>query len=407
MPKFHYQGVNKSGKDEHGVIDAESETSGLRLLSAQGISAYNLNVIGSEKLKPWYLRDITLLRSGVSAVDVTQLSDIMAVLFDAGLPTLDVLRITKKSVSSPNMQKQLERVEFGVQEGAGLYDAFKTRTEGFPPLFLSFLRVGDRANATVGVLKDAATYFRTQNALRSGLFSAVLYPAILIVAAFLLLAMVIFYLAPSLAPIFQANGAELPNTLARLMAVNEFVYAFWESLVAATLLLALLMAVAFQRGWILALGTGLLSRLPMIKRLQIERSTAQISRSFSLLLAAGLPLEETVNELAIVFRNSVLGASLADAAKEITQGGTGAKAFSANPSIPAIFSEVYLIGSEVNRLPQMLPSVTNALEESLKNTLQRLMVILTPTLTLLIGGGIGFLVYTLMGAILDINEIAF
>jgi len=407
MPFFSFKGVDAAGSDENGEVAGASEAEVLGALKARGITVYELCSQSEEKQKPWYLRDLDFGRTGISAAALADLSELLSALFRAQLPALEVVRVAQRSASIPAVRKHLSNVEYALQEGSGFSDAFSSGGLKLPPLFCAFLKVGEASNELAITLADVATFYRAQSEFKSGVFAALIYPAILIIAATGLLGMVVFFLAPSLVPVFESNNVDLPGSISALMAVNEFLAAYWLPILIVSIGLILGGVAGSQSGTFKSNLQHLSLIIRPIRNYRYLSETAQIARSLSLLLSAGVPLGEAFEELEGIFKSGPLSRCLSDAVQYVKHGGNASDVFEKDVNIPVIFREVFKIGVEMNQLPDLLPAATQTMEHLAKRSLENFSVLLTPVITLVLGAGIGYLVYSMMGAILDINDVAF
>ncbi|MEX0301154.1 MAG: type II secretion system F family protein [Leisingera sp.] len=137
-------------------------------------------------------------------------------------------------------------------------------------------------------------------------------------------------------------------------------------------------------------------------------SLSQLSQAIELLLTSGMPLPDAFRQAAGALGGaSGYHATFLEAAEAVEGGLNASAAIEADPFIPASFKELFRIGEETNRLPSTLAALAETMSAQADRQSQRILGLLTPILTLIIGSGVGFLIYTLMGAILEINEIAF
>lgn len=407
MQTYTYKGSTENDQIEVGEVNAASETEALQQLSAVGLTVFELQKSEARAAKPWYLRDVSFGSGVYSLSGTASLCEVMATLFDAHLTALDVLNITARSVDDPKLKRHLEHAIVNLQDGRPLPEAFFSGPIRFTPMLQIFLEVGENAADPGTVLKQAAHSFQQQATQQGKILSALIYPVILVVSALALLTLMIFFLAPNLSQIFEGGARELPPTLGSLMKIRAILsYSPVLSLTVIGITFAFLLT-ASRTARFREMIMQVFMYVPLLRRLRYQAASAHVSRHLSLLLNAGLPIAEALDAMASWGARTVLTPSLIEAAKIATEGGEIADVFNQNPAIPSMFTEVFRIGSQLNRLPQMLPAAASNLEASSEQSRERLMAMLTPALTLTIGGGIGFLVFSMMSAIMDINDLAF
>jgi len=410
MPVFAYEGYDGSGAFDVGKIEARTEKLAYQILQSRGITVFSLTsgdvpVAGD---LPWYRRDIRLGRRGLPLRDQAIVADLLSALFEAGLSVADVIRIVAQSSERPDVRHHFERVGQHIADGTGLAEAFEAENRTFSPIFVSFLTIGEEANNLSPLLKKLARYFDQQNTIRQKVISALIYPAILLCAALGLLLMAILYLAPGLEPVFSSVGTSPPDSLSVLLALNSGLRMFWPYLLVAGALGLVFILLALQSPALKSMVRGFWYRMPVLRTLLRLSVLARLVQSTEILLASGQTLAEALRTSAqFTDSSSRLALCFEDAADAVEKGLPAASVFDAEPELPATFKALFRVGEETNRLASTLPALANAMSLQLDRYSQRLLSLLTPAITLVVGLGVGFLTYTLMGAILDVNEIVF
>ena len=410
MPVYSYQGCDSTGVSENGTIEASSEKLAFDTLQSRGITVFDLSTgTGSTASElPWYRRDISFWGSELPYEDQAATADLLATLFGAGLSATEVIRIAALSSEKPDIKRHFERVGQRVADGTSFAEAFEAENRRFSPIFVSFLKVSDTANTLPQLLKELGRFFQKQNAVRQKVVSALIYPAILVVAAIALLLVVIFYLAPNLEPIFASVDRDPPGTLAFLLSMNDGLRSYWLFVAAGFGGLIFALLAALQIPSVKSALSRVQLRLPIVGKLMRLTALSRLAQATELLLSSGQPLAEALRTATQVMGGSSgFGVRFEEAAEAIEAGLSASTVFDEDPAIPATFKELFRIGEETNRLPSTLAALSESMATQADRQSQRLLNLLTPALTLVLGLGIGFLIYTLMGAILEVNELAF
>ena len=410
MPIYFYQGCDSTGASENGTIEANSEKLAFDTLLSRGIIVFDLS-IGSDSTEtklPWYRQDITFWGSELPYEDQAAVADLLATLFGAGLSVTEVIRIAALSSENIEIKRHFERVGQRVADGSSFSKAFEAENRLFSSIFVSFLKVSDTANILPHLLKELGQFFQKQNAIWQKVVSALIYPVILILAAFALLLLVIFYLAPNLAPIFASVDKEPPGTLAFLLFMNEGLRSYWFFFVGGFGGVIFALLAALQVPYVKSVLTRVHFHLPIVGRLMRLSALSRLTQATGLLLSSGQPLAEALRTAAQVMGGSSgFGLRFEEAAIAIESGLSASTVFDQDRAIPPTFKELFRIGEETNRLISTLAALSESMAAQADRQSQRLLNLLTPALTLVLGLGIGFLIYTLMGAILEVNELVF
>lgn len=344
-----------------------------------------------------------MLGSGAMRLgDQAALAEQMATMLRVRLPALEMLRILAQGAARAETRVKLERVARLVAEGMTLADAFAQAGPKVAPVFLSLLRAGEQSDAMPEQLTDLARLLRLQDQLRGQVATALLYPAILIVAAVAVMLIVALTLAPALAPLFDGQGREMPASLAFFMGLGAVIRGWWP--------LMLLMVLGAVAGGVWALRTGwgsVVFRLPLFGPLVRDAALLAVVRSLALMLKAGRPLAEALRGLAEADATGPFAADLRAAVAALERGERAHVALAEGGRLPVVVRELFRVGEEANALVPVLEALSQTVQGQMDQSTQRLLRLLTPILTLVIGGTVGALVYSIMGAVLSINDLAF
>ncbi|TNC71353.1 type II secretion system F family protein [Rubellimicrobium roseum] len=352
--------------------------------------------------EPWWRRDIPLLGGGLLPLAAqAALAEEMATLLRVRLPVLDMLRLLSEGAEGGDTRARLGRVARLVAEGTPLPDAFAQAGPRVAPVFLALLRAGEASTALAEQLAELAQLLRRQDQLRSQVATALIYPAILVVAALGVLLIVSLTLAPALEPIFTAQDLPPPPAVAAFLALGELAATRWPWLLAGLAGLGFAGLVAVR-----AAGARLVLALPVFGGLARDAALLTLLRSLALLLRAGRPLAASLRAVAGFDRGAPFAATALAAAAELENGGRAHRALAADRRLPPMVAELFRIGEEANSLGPVLESLAATQADRLERRSRRLLQLLTPALTLLIGGLVGTLVYSIMDAVFAINDLA-
>lgn len=402
MPTFSYRAYGARGTVETGQLDSPSEAAAYQTLKALGLTVVELREGAvAEVALPWWRRDIPLGDGRLPLADQAALAEQMATMLRVRLPALEMLRILAQGAAQADTRDRLERTARLVAEGMPLAQAFAQAGPKVAPVFLSLLRAGALSDALPEQLTDLARLLRLQEQLRGQVATALLYPAILVAAAVAVMLIVALTLAPALAPLFQGEGRAMPGSLAFFMGLGAVIRGWWWLILAG--LAALVVAVMAQR----ARWGRVAIRLPLFGPLMRDAALLALVRSLALMLKAGRPLAEALRGMAEADPAGPFAPDLRAAVAALEGGGRAHVALAEGGRLPPLVRELFRVGEEANALVPVLEAVAQSVQGQMDQSAQRLLRLLTPILTLVIGGAVGALVYSIMGAVLSINDLAF
>jgi general secretion pathway protein F len=268
------------------------------------------------------------------------------------------------------------------------------------------VQAGEKGGALSQALDELAVLLERRGELRGRIHSALVYPAILIVLSLLSLTVIAGVLVPNIAPIFRGSGAQIPGTIAFLMALHDHWQAIVITISGIVGLAAGGSALALQSpAFRLTLDRFKLT-LPIAGAFILKRDTARFARTLGTLLNAGVPLLQAANSASAVTSNGALASSLTTAIARVREGASLHGALKDCTPLPLLALRMIAIGERAASLGQMLIKIADMFEQQTQRSLDRAMTLLTPAITLFVAGLVGLLIVTIMNALLSLNDIA-
>lgn len=404
MTRFSYQAIAADGQKTQGEIVAEDSATALSLLHQRNLTPIALQEgVIQER---WWNRDISLAGPAhLPHSELEKLLTTLAAMLEAGFQLPRSLEFAASQSKDRRTKRILEKMITGLQDGRDLAQVLQDVRPAFPEDLEAMLRLGDLSNQLPEIAREAGNAMASEIRLRRELRSALFYPAILMLMSILVLAVVIFYLAPTLLPVFHSLNAPPPAFLLLLNRLGEFISQHWGfSLAVIAMITACVMVL---RGQISRFLTGVLLRLPLTGSYLRKRESTRLAQSLFLILRSGGRLPEA---LAIAGENAKLPAFqtlIEQTAQRVLSGETLSTSLIESPLIDPIAAAMIGAGEESNRLPDMLGLTVTTLRHQTAQTLNQALQILSPILILLIGLGIGGLILSTISAIMQLNDISF
>ena len=404
MPLFRYRAYGEGGDLAEGRIDAASVEAAEASLGAQGLTPFRLVALGDGQV-PWWKREL-FVSSGTGRADLSLFTREFSELYGSGIPLDDCLRILSDEATSAGMRRISSPLLAAVLDGSTLADAMQTQPRLFSVEYLNVVRAGEISGTLAQAFEELADLMERRAAIEARVRSALTYPVVLIGMAVASIGVVVGFLVPTIAPIFAENGKPPPQALLILMSVraNWLLLALClAALVACILGIAVFIRMAPSRQ--LAYD-GYKLRLPAIGSFVLQTETARFARTLGTLLKAGVPLLQASVAAQAVVRNRLISTKIAHAVSMVREGSSLHSALRYGETFPPVVLRMISVGEETAKLDRMLLRAAIMFEDRTQRSVDNLMALLTPALTLLIAGLVGGLVLTVMSAILSINELA-
>jgi general secretion pathway protein F len=401
MPRFRYTAYSPNGVREVGSLDVASEAQAWDKLSSLGLTVVELLTDTGEA------RSVGLRWTLARRIPLSVQADIaeqLAVLFSARLTAPQIVEVIEKSATLPAVKRKFQRIGRLLADGASFPDAFAESGDDLHPLFVSLARIGHATGDPSNLMKSLAVTLRRQQKIAAQVTGSLIYPLILVIGGVCILALMSIYLAPRLATIFTSVERPVPLELSVFIEAGEFLRYWWPVLLLASLVLGLVVPVLARQSK--RKVVSLIRRLPVVGEVTRDAALSRLTRSVQIMLAAGMPLASTLRASAAALPSDPLSQHFDLAGAAIEAGGNGRGTFAVARELPTMFRELYAIGERTNTLPSVMDAIATALEDQTERKALQAMTLLTPILTLFIGGGIAFLVYAVMNALLTVNDLA-
>jgi general secretion pathway protein F len=423
VPVYAWKGLNAAGKAVGGTKDADS-AKGLRLvlrrdgvfvtehremLSAGGKAQSKLvaTTAGGDAV-PFYKRqiDVSGLLQSVKPQEVAVFTRQLATLLRAGIPLAEALSALSEQSDNKKFEAVLTGVRQKVNEGGSLADTLQQHPKIFPELYTNMVRSGEAAGNLDAVLSRLAEFLDAQHQLRSKVSSAMTYPIIMMVLGSGIMGLLMVVVVPQITSIFQDQGKNLPWNTSLLIFVSDTLASYWWLLAVA----GGLAYWGFKR-WVgkpkgrLAMDR-LKLRLPLLGPLNRYVAVARFARTFSTMLAAGVPVLTALEIVKRVLNNVVLEKVIEEARESIREGESITNPLKRSKQFPSMMVHMISVGERSGQLESMLENVAVAYERDVDGKVARLTTVLSPLLIVMMAMGVGFIVMSIIQPIMDMQNFA-
>ncbi len=405
MAVFEYKGVTASGKSVGGIIDAESPRFARQKLRSDGI--FPTEVVEEKAHKSRVSQDISFqnLFQRVSTQDISVLTRQLATLLKAGLPLVSCLNALADQIDNPKLKKIITQIRERVNEGSALAEAMEEFPKVFPDLYVNMISAGEASGALELVLFRLAEYMEGQVRIRNRIRAALIYPAVMTVVGFGVLAILFTFVVPKFVAIFEELEQALPLPTVILIGISDFVRAFWY------LLLLLAGATVYGLARYRETPKGrehydrFLLKIPIFGRLIMLGVVIRFTRTLSTLLSSGVPLLKALDILTAVVNHAVFANAISSARKSVTEGASLSQPLKQSGIFPPIVIHMIASGEQSGELEDMLAKLAEIYEEEAETMASTLMSLLEPVLILGMALVVAFIVISILLPLLEINQI--
>jgi len=405
VPRFDYVAIDPTGTVRRGSMDAADEASLIARLQRDGHVPMRTSLSeGRGRLVTLLTRDIG--GGGLGHQDRTDLTRELATLLAAGQDLDRALRFVVETSTSRRRRTVIERVRERLRNGSSLAAALAAEPASFPRLYIGLVRAGEAGGNLGETLDRLARLLERQRSLSLTIRSALVYPTILVIAGLGSIIFLVGTVLPQFVPMFAQSGVPIPTATRVLLALGEAVRQGgpWALLALPFVILGVRQALARPR--VRRLADAVMLRLPLLGPLLREGLAASFARTFGTLLGNGVPL---IGALAIAqetLGNMVAVEAVRRASDSARDGAGVARALEAAGVFPPRLVLLLRLGEETARLAETSLQAADIHEERLGAMIQRLMAVMVPAITLIMGLAVAGIVASLLTAMLSINDLA-
>jgi general secretion pathway protein F len=400
MSPFRYRAIN-AGALEQGVVDAADAAA-----AAAGLQRRGLLVLGvAPAARGLGFLQLNIGGGKLGRGELSELTRELATMLGAGQDLDRALRFMVEGASK-TAAAVLGRIRDQVRDGAPLAAALAREPKSFPRLYIGLVRAGEAGGDLPGTLERIAVLLERSRNLTATIQAAMIYPAILVVAAtgsiFLLLTQVL----PQFVPLFAENGVALPPSTALLLAAGRAFSNYGLPALAAAAAGAVGLAVLLRRPAPRRAADRALLALPIVGGIAREILASRFARTLGMLLTNGVPLLAALSITEGVLGNLLARDAVAQAARSAKTGEGLARALAKSPVFPARLVHLLRLGEDTAQLGPLALRAADIHEERTRLAIQRLVALLVPAITILMGAAVAGIVSSLLLAMLSLNDIA-
>ena len=402
MATFFYRAVGKDGGTVNGVLEESSDKAAAVKLQDMGLVPIQLGTRRNRRLRDLEIRWDPV---GIRSRELMFFTQELSTLVNAGLPLDRSLSICQELSDRPKLQSLVDEVLQDIKRGKSLADGLSSHPRVFSKLYVNMVRAGEASGSLPLVLERLVEFQQSADELRSYLISSLIYPALLTLAGGVTIVILLTYVIPSFAEVFQDSGQAIPLPMQILLALSGFAESYgWVILLGlAALGVGFSRLVAGERGrwW----WDRLRLRAPAIGEILKKVEVARISRTLGTLVHNAVPLVQALNIVREISGNRVIAQAIQKVADGVKRGEGVALPMRRAEVFPSLAVHLIEVGEETGRLDSMLLQLAQVYDKDVRSAVKNFIALFEPIMILFMGVVIGAIVVSMMLAIVSINEV--
>jgi type IV pilus assembly protein PilC len=390
MDTFVFRAIDLAGVPARGEVEAESKQAVTDQLKARGMIVLDIDYKrASKELQLEFMRRVKLR-------DLSVMTRQLATMIESGVTILRSLYVLEQQTENDLLRETLVAVRKDVEAGLAFSDALERHPKVFAPLYVAMVRSGETGGMLEDSLRRVSDQLEKEDALRRQVRAAMVYPAVVISFALIVLLALVAFIVPVFAKVFKDFGGKLPTLTRVTVGMSHIVTHQWYLII----LVAGGAVFGFikwkKSDWGRPQWDAFKLRVPMKIGDTVQKvALARWSRTFSGLVSAGVPILQAIEIVGQTAGNAVVERSMSQVTDSVKRGGTIAAPLKNAAVFPAMVVDMISVGEETGAIDTMLTKVADFYETEVNAAVKAITSILEPVMIIFVGAIVGFIVISM------------
>ncbi|HEX2241537.1 MAG TPA: type II secretion system F family protein [Actinomycetota bacterium] len=389
---YAYRVRTKEGRVVEGKMEADGEAAVASRLRSQGFIPVQISKESRVSMK----REINIFPKKVKLKDLAIFSRQFATMINSGLSLLRTLNILTEQTENPTLASTIGELRDDVERGSSLSAAMSKHPKVFNNLYVAMVRAGETGGQLDTVLLRVADNLEADYRLRQKVKSAMTYPVAVAGIAFVLVNVMLLFIVPTFAQMFEDLGGTLPLPTAILLALSKAA----KFILPISIVVIIASFITYKR--LRANSAGARLRFDQVKlkihifgELFRKVALSRFSRTLGLLLRAGVPVLQALDIVADSTGNEVMSRAALDVKESVRSGESVALPLQRHPVFPPMVVQMIAVGEDTGALDAMLDKIADFYDQEVESTTEALTSLIEPLMIAVLGGIVGAMVIAL------------
>jgi type IV pilus assembly protein PilC len=395
MAAYQYKAIDRTGRPARGKLDATNEVDlelrlkkmGLDLIIARPVRSQGASIAGGSVTR----QDLITF-----CFDLEQVSR-------AGIPLIDGLRDLREGMENPRFREILTSVLEDIEGGKTLSQSLGGFPRVFNTVFASLIRAGELSGTLAEVFENLGATLKWQDELVSQTRRLLVYPSLVFVVVTAVMVFLLLYLVPQITQLLKTMGLELPIQTRVLIWLSNFTAVWWPVLLALPIITATFITFMVRtRPRSRYLFDYAILHLPVTGEILQKIILARFANFFALMYRSGITILDAVKTSEDIVANRVIADGLQRAGQQINAGESMSEAFQNLGMFPPLVIRMLRVGETTGALDTALMNVTYFYNRDVKDSVDKALKLLEPTLTLVLGGMLALILFSVLTPVYDV-----
>ncbi len=404
MAHFSYQAINHStGESVSGVIEADSLQAAGEAVASGGLLPVKLSEVRVERRAS--RRGGLLQRfAGVRPYELVLFTKQFKAMYRAGVPILRIMKVLEAQTENRALKAATGEMMGEIRKGSSLHDAMRKHPSIFSSLYCSMVNAGEVSGTLPEVLDRVCYILEHEHKVKSDIRSALQYPAIVLITLGIAFFVLLTFVIPKFAGIFQAAKLTLPLPTRITIALHHFLVDYWIVMVVGVAGLIFGLRAYFKTEQGKLVRDTFLLKLPILGPLFIKAAMSRFASIFSILQSSGVPVMTTMSILSGTMGNAAISRTF-DTIRAQMEAGRGISGpLSQEKYFTPMVIDMIAIGEETGNIESMLNEIATHYDEEVKHAVGRMADALGPVLVVALAGVVGFFALAIFMPMWDMTK---
>ncbi|MEP7248588.1 MAG: type II secretion system F family protein [Spartobacteria bacterium] len=421
MPQFTYVALDARGQESTGLVDASSTNDAIGQLRQAGYfpttvyekgqgtvadkktqrAAKTAPAATGKKAK----KGIVLFqKKTVKAKTLMVFTRQLATLIDAGLPLLRGLNVLSKQESDPVLQGTIDQLSEAVQDGNTFSEGLAQHPRIFDKLYVNMVKAGELGGVLELVLNRLAEFQEKAQKVKNKVKAAMIYPAIVLVLAFGIMAFLMVFIVPKFQQIFHdmLGDKPLPGITRFVISISNVFKEHWLVLIGGIICFVVFYKFVSRTTAGRAVLDNLALRAPLFGDLTRKNSISRFARTLGTLVTSGVPILQALNITRETAGNVIIASAITQVHDSVKEGESIVQPLEASGAFPPMVISMIDVGEETGQLPEMLLKIAEVYDDEVDNAVAGLTSMLEPIMIVLLAVIVGTIVIALFMPLISI-----
>ena len=388
MAKFSWEARSRTGAQQKGVMEANNRALVESQLKKFGFS----NITIKEEGKGLSFKIPGMGGKKVETKDIVIFTRQFATMIDSGLPLVQCLEILSSQQENKTFKEVLLKVKENVESGSTFADALSKHPKVFDQLYVNLVAAGEVGGILDTILNRLAAYIEKSMKLKKQIKGAMVYPATVMSIAVVVVGVILIFVIPTFAKMFEEFGGELPGPTKIVIALSNFIVKYLIVIIA----LIIASISGFKKYYATKNGRYQVDRLalkaPIVGPLIRKVSVAKFTRTLGTMISSGVPIMDGLDIVAKTAGNKIVEEAIYKVRQAISEGKTIAEPLAACGVFPPMVVQMIAVGEATGAMDAMLNKIADFYDEEVDSAVSAMTAMMEPMLMVFLGTTVGGLV---------------